>query len=55
MAIAIVEEGKTTLSRRYGVRKLDAATVDAERLFPAGSLSKEMTVTPFAMLIIVPA
>ena len=49
MAIAIVEEGKTTLARGYGVRKLGAATtVDADTLFPIGSTSKAMTVAALA-------
>ena len=45
MAIEIVEEGKTTLARGYGVRKLGAPTpVDADTLFPIGSTTKAMTV-----------
>ena len=52
MAIAIVEEGKTTLARGYGVRKLGAATtVDADTLFPIGSTSKAMTVAALATLV----
>ena len=52
MAIAIVEEGKTTLARGYGVRKLGApTTVDADTLFPIGSTSKAMTVAALATLV----
>lgn len=51
MAIAIVEDGKTTLARGYGVRKLGApATVDADTLFPIGSTTKAMTVAALATL-----
>ena len=52
MAIAIVEEGKTTLARGYGVRKLGAPTpVDADTLFPIGSTTKAMTVAALATLV----
>ena len=52
MAIAIVEEGKTTLARGYGVRKLGATTsVDADTLFPIGSTTKAMTVAALATLV----
>lgn len=52
MAIAIVEDGKTTLARGYGLRQLGAAaTVDADTLFPIGSTSKAMTVAALATLV----
>lgn len=52
MAIAIIEDGKTTLARGYGVRKLGASTpVDADTLFPIGSTSKAMTVAALATLV----
>ena len=52
MAIAIVEEGKITLARGYGVRKLGAPmTVDADTLFPIGSTTKAMTVAALATLV----
>ena len=52
MAIAIVEEGKTTLARGYGVRKLGVPTpVDGDTLFPIGSTTKAMTVAALATLV----
>ena len=52
MAIAIVEDGKTTLARGYGVRQLGAApAVDADTLFPIGSASKAITVAALATLV----
>ena len=52
IAIAIVEEGKTTLARGFGVRKLGTPTsVDADTLFPIGSTSKAMTVAALAKLV----
>ena len=40
MAIAIVENGKVTLAKGYGVRKLGAPEpVDADTNFPTGSLA----------------
>lgn len=52
MAIAIVENGKTTLARGYGVRQLGApARVDADTLFPIGSTSKAITVAALATLV----
>lgn len=52
MAIAIVEDGKTTLARGYGVRKLGAAAmVDADTLFPIGSTTKAMTAAALATLV----
>jgi len=52
MAIAIVEDGKTTLARGYGVRQLGApAAVDADTLFPIGSTSKAITAAALATLV----
>lgn len=52
MAIAIVENGKTTLARGYGTRKLgEREAVDADTLFPIGSVSKAMTVAALATLV----
>src|SRR4051812_22449802 len=52
LAIAIVEDGKTTLAKGYGVRQLGApAAVDADTLFPIGSTSKAMTVAALATLV----
>lgn len=52
MAIAIVEDGKTTLARGFGVRQLDAPErVDGDTLFPIGSSSKAMTVAALATLV----
>ena len=52
MAIAIVENGKTTMARGFGVRQLGApARVDADTLFPIGSSSKAITVAALATLV----
>ncbi|MET0268354.1 MAG: serine hydrolase [Duganella sp.] len=52
LAIAIVEDGKTTLARGYGVRQLGAApAVDADTLFSIGSASKAMTAAALATLV----
>ena len=52
MAIAIVEDGKTTLARGYGVRQLGgSAAVDGDTLFPIGSTSKGMTAAALATLV----
>lgn len=52
MAVAIVEQGKTTLARGYGVRQLGApAAVGADTLFPIGSTTKAMTVAALATLV----
>ena len=52
MAIAIVEDGKTTLASGYGVRQLGApAAVDADTLFPIGSTSKAFTSAALATLV----
>lgn len=52
LAIAIVEDGKTTLARGFGVRQLGApAAVDADTLFPTGSTGKAITVAALATLV----
>lgn len=52
MAIAIVENGKPTLARGYGVRKLGVAgAVDADTIFPNGSTGKGFTVAALAILV----
>ena len=52
MAIAIVENGKTTLARGFGTRKLGhGAQVDGDTLFPIGSTSKGMTAAALATLV----
>lgn len=52
MAIAIVESGKVTLARGFGVRQLGAAaTVDGDTLFSIGSTTKAMTVAALATLV----
>ncbi len=51
-AIAIVENGKVTLARGYGVRKLGSPeTVDADTLFQIGSTTKAFTATALALLV----
>lgn len=52
MSIAIVENGKVTLARGYGVRKLGAPeAVDADTIFPTGSTGKAFTVAALATLV----
>ena len=52
MAIAIVEDGKTTLAKGYGLRKLGAPdAVDADTIFPNGSTGKAFTVAALATLV----
>jgi CubicO group peptidase (beta-lactamase class C family) len=52
LAIAIVEDGQTTLAQGYGVRRLgDPAPVDAKTIFPTGSTGKAFTVAALATLI----
>ena len=41
MAIAIVENGKVTFAKGYGVKRLGAAdAIDADTIFPTGSTGK---------------
>ncbi|HVR90320.1 MAG TPA: serine hydrolase [Novosphingobium sp.] len=52
LAIAIVEDGRTTLARGYGVRKLGGkAPVDADTIFMTGSTGKAVTVAALATLV----
>jgi CubicO group peptidase (beta-lactamase class C family) len=52
IAVAIVESGKPTLARGYGVRKLgDAAPVDADTIFQLGSVGKAFTTAALAVLV----
>lgn len=52
MAIAIVEDGKITLARGYGVRRLGGRdAVDADTIFMTGSTGKAVTVAALATLV----
>ncbi len=52
MAIAIVENGKVTLAKGYGVKKLGSPEpVDADTIFPTGSTGKAFTVADLAILV----
>ncbi len=52
VSIAIVEDGRTTLARGWGVRKLgESAPVDAETIFQTGSTGKAMTAAALAVLV----
>lgn len=52
IAIAIVEQGQTTLARGWGVRKLgDSAPVDSKTLFQTGSTGKAKTAAALAILV----
>ena len=52
MAIAIVENGKVTFAKGFGVRKLGRARrVDADTIFPNGSTGKAFTVADLAILV----
>ncbi len=52
ISIAIVEDGKTTLARGWGVRKLgDSARVDEQTIFQTGSTGKAMTAAALAILV----
>jgi CubicO group peptidase (beta-lactamase class C family) len=52
MAIAIVEDGKVTLAKGYGGRKLGSpAQVDADTIFPTGSTGKAFTVADLGILV----
>lgn len=52
IAVAIVEHGKTTLAKGWGVRKLGAAAkVDADTIFQTGSTGKAFTATAIAILV----
>ena len=52
VSIAIVEDGKTTLARGWGVRKLgERAPVDGQTIFQTGSTGKGMTAAALAVLV----
>jgi CubicO group peptidase (beta-lactamase class C family) len=52
MAIAIVEDGKVTLAKGFGVRALGAPErVDADTIFPTGSTGKAFTVAALGILV----
>jgi len=52
MAIAIVENGKVTLAKGYGVRKLGSPElIDGDTIFPTGSTGKAFTVADLAVLV----
>jgi CubicO group peptidase (beta-lactamase class C family) len=52
IAIAIVEQGETTLARGWGVRQLgERAKVDADTIFPTGSTGKAFTTAAIATLV----
>ncbi len=52
MAIAIVENGKVTLAKGYGVKKLGSPEpVNADTIFPTGSTGKAFTVADLAILV----
>src|SRR5688572_11249727 len=52
IAIAIVEDGQTTLSQGWGVRQLgESARVDADTIFATGSTGKAFTVAAIATLV----
>ena len=52
MAIAIVEDGRPTLARGFGVRALgESAAVDADTIFPTGSTGKAFTVAALGILV----
>jgi CubicO group peptidase (beta-lactamase class C family) len=52
LAIAIVEDGKTTLAKGYGIRKLgNPQAVDEHTVFAIGSCGKAFTTTALALLV----
>ena len=52
MTIAIVENGKVTLAKSYGVRRLGSPEpVDADTIFPTDSTGKAFTVADLAILV----
>ncbi|HXB01158.1 MAG TPA: serine hydrolase [Steroidobacteraceae bacterium] len=52
MAIAIVEDGKVTLAKGFGVRTLgESVPVDADTIFPTGSTGKAFTVAALGILV----
>ena len=52
VAISIVENGKVTFSRGFGIKRLGKADrVDADTIFPNGSTGKAFTVAALATLV----
>lgn len=52
IAVTIVENGKVTLARGYGLRRLgDGAPVDADTIFQLGSVGKAFTTAALAVLV----
>lgn len=52
LAIAIVEDGKVSLAKGYGVRRLGSPErVDADTIFPTGSTGKAVTSAALAVLV----
>jgi CubicO group peptidase (beta-lactamase class C family) len=52
MAVTIVEDGKVTLAKGFGVRALGAPErVDADTIFPTGSTGKAFTVAALGILV----
>lgn len=52
MALTIVENGRTTLARGFGVRRLGTSVpVDATTIFPTGSTGKAFTSAGLALLV----
>src|SRR5262245_28829358 len=52
LAVAIVENGRVTLARGYGVRRLgEKAPVDADTIFQLGSVGKAFTTAALAVLV----
>lgn len=52
LSIAIVEHGRTTLAKGWGVRRLGGTEpVDADTIFPTGSTGKAVTVAALATLV----
>ncbi|MGK6319280.1 serine hydrolase [Sphingomonas sp. DT-204] len=52
IAVAVVEKGRTTLARGWGVRRLgDPAKVDADTIFQTGSTGKAFTAAALAILV----
>ncbi len=52
MAVSIVEDGKVVVAHGYGVRKLGSNdAVDADTIFPIGSVSKAFTSAALAVLV----
>jgi CubicO group peptidase (beta-lactamase class C family) len=52
VSVAIVEDGKVTLAKGYGVRRLgDPAPVDEHTIFPIGSNTKAFTSAALSILI----